>query len=71
MTPLTKLLSKRKGPITWTKEADEAFKKMKEICAEDALLFYPDYNKPFEIHTDPSEYQMGGIISQEGNAIAY
>ena len=44
---------------------------MKEICAEDALLFYPDYNKPFEIHTDASEYQMGGVISQEGNAIAY
>ena len=71
MAPLTKLLSQKKGAIKWNKEADEAFKKIKEICAEDALLFYPNFAQPFEIHTDASEYQMGGVISQNGNTIAY
>ena len=52
-------------------EADEAFKKVKEIYEEDALLFYPDFSQPFKIRTDASEFQMGGVISQNGNVIAY
>ena len=71
MAPLTKLISQKRSKIKWTAEADAAFKKIKAICAEDALLFYPDYSKSFAIHTNSSEYQMGAVISQEGNAIAY
>ena len=71
MAPLTNLLWQKKGAIKWNQEADGAFKKIKEICAEDAQLFYPDFLQPFEIHTDASEYRMGGVISQNGNAIAY
>jgi RNase H-like domain found in reverse transcriptase len=29
-------------------------------------LAYPDFNKPFKIHTDASHYQLGAVISQEG-----
>ena len=43
----------------------------KDICIEDALLFHPDFLQLFGIHIDASKYQMGGIISQNGNAIAY
>ena len=52
-------------------EADAAFKKIKEICAEVALLCYPNYNKMFVIHIDANDYQMGGVISQDRKAIAY
>ena len=47
------------------------------MCAEDTTLFYPDFNKTFDAHTDfnvhtnASEYQLGVIISQEGRPIAY
>jgi len=71
MAPLTKLISQKKGPIKWNEEANEAFKKIKEICAEDALLYYPDYNRSFVIHIDASDYQMGGVISQDEKAVAY
>ena len=71
MTPLTKLVSQKKGPIKWNEEADKAFKKIKEICAEDALLYYPDYNKPFAVHIDASDYQMDGVISQNEKAVAF
>jgi RNase H-like domain found in reverse transcriptase len=27
-------------------------------------LAYPDYTKPFYIHTDASQFQLGGVISQ-------
>ena len=44
---------------------------MTEAWAGNAILFYPDYNKPFEIHSNASKYLMGGIVSQEGMTIAY
>ena len=34
------------------------------------MLYYPDFNKKFEIHTDSSNYQMGAIISQGGRPVA-
>ena len=39
--------------------------------ARETLLAFPDFNKPFEIHTDASKLQLGGIISQEGKPIAF
>ena len=62
---------KKKGPITWTEESNQAFEDIKKIVAEDAMLHYPDFNKPFELHTDSSNYQMGTIISQNGRPVAY
>ena len=41
------------------------------MVQQDALLHYPDFNKPFDIHIDSSEYQMGAVISQGGRPIAY
>ena len=71
MAPLTQLISKIKGKVAWTKEADIAFKSIKKICAEAILLFYPNYNKPFVIFTDSSEYQLGAIITQDNKPVAY
>ena len=34
------------------------------VCKE-TLLNYPDWDKPFEIHTDASNYQLGAVYSRE------
>ena len=39
--------------------------------AADCLNAYPDYNKPFKIYTDASNYQLGAAIIQEGQPKAY
>ena len=35
------------------------------------MLTYPDFNEPFDIHTDASDSQLGAVISQHGNPVAF
>ena len=48
-----------------------AFNKIKQIVGCKTLLSYPDFNKPFEIHTDASHTQLGMVISQNNKPIAF
>jgi len=43
----------------------------KRIIAKETLLAYPNFNKPFQIHTDASHYQLGAVVSQDGKPIAF
>ena len=41
------------------------------MIGREVLLAYPDFNAPFEIHTDASRLQIGAVISQKGKPIAF
>jgi len=43
----------------------------KRIIAKETLLAYPNFNEPFQIHTDASHCQSGAAVSQEGKPIAF
>ncbi len=62
---------KKKAPIKWTDEMQKAFNKMRLLMAADALAAYLDHNKWFSIYTDPSDFQLGACIIQEGRPVAY
>ena len=68
--PIT-VLTGNKVKFKWTNECEKAFRKMKSIMAERTLVKLPDYNKKFDVHTDASDKQIGGAISQEGSPLAY
>ena len=70
MAPLTRLTSKNVKFI-WTEVEQKAFDDIKRILSRETLLAYPQFDKPFVIHTDSSNYQLGAVISQEGKPIAF
>jgi RNase H-like domain found in reverse transcriptase len=78
LAPLTKLSSnkdgtvgKKRGPIKWEKVHEEAFNKIKQAIMDDVMLSFPDFNKPFEIHTDASDIQLGSVIMQDRKPAAF
>ena len=38
--------------------------KRKRAVIDDPVLQLPDYTKPFEVHTDASDYAIGGVLVQ-------
>src|SRR6478609_2930234 len=70
LAPLTALTSK-KAKWKWTDEHQKAFDEMKRVITRETLLAYPNFSKPFDIHTDASLLQLGACISQDGRPIAF
>ena len=70
LAPLSSLTSKTK-PFKWGEAQSKAFQMAKRIIAKEVLLAYPDFSKPFQMHTDASHYQLGAVISQEGKPIGF
>ncbi len=68
LAPLTALTSIN-VKWQWTDKEQNAFDTMKKIMARETILAYPNFDKPFEIHTDASAYQLGACISQEGKPL--
>jgi hypothetical protein len=62
---------KKRAPIIWTDDMQQAFDKMCLLMAADALAAYPNHNKRINVYTDASDFQLGACILQEGRPVAY
>ena len=69
LAPLTSLLKTK--DFRWGEAQQKAFQEMRALMATDAILVYPDHNKPFQIETDASDYQLGSVIKQNNRPVAY
>ena len=70
LAPLSSLTSK-KVKFEWTQEHQKAFDDIKSMIAKETLLTYPDFSKPFHLHTDASKIQLGAHIMQDEKPIAF
>lgn len=62
-------LNKKGKKFVWSKEADDAFRKVKAAIVEAVSLSNPDFSKPFIILTDASDLAIAGVLVQmlDGN----
>ena len=44
---------------------------MKATISKQAMLNFPDFEKEFHVYTDASDYQLGGVVMQEGKPLAF
>ena len=69
-TPLTDLLKKSKA-WTWDEKCQQAFEGLKKAIIEKPVLALPDHTKVFEVHTNASDFAIGGVLMQERRPIGF
>ena len=62
-TPLNGLL-KKGNEFTWDQSCQQAFEALRERLLTPPVLAYPDFNKPFLLFTDASDYAVGMVLAQ-------
>jgi hypothetical protein len=70
LAPLTDLCGYKKQ-FVWKEEQEEAFSKIKDILAQDTMLTYPQFDKPFIIYTNASEKQIRGVVTQDDKPLGF
>jgi RNase H-like domain found in reverse transcriptase len=60
-------LLKKEKKFEWTDECTEALDKLIKIVSSDPVLQRPNYEKPFTLEVDASQYAMGAILYQEND----
>nr|GEZ19720.1 reverse transcriptase domain-containing protein [Tanacetum cinerariifolium] len=61
--PMTHLLEKE-TPFVFSKECIEAFNTLKKKLTEAPILVVPEWNLPFELMCDASDYAIGTVLGQ-------
>ena len=66
------LTKKDAGPsVLLSQECLAVFNQLKQMLAAAPVLSVPDFTKPFRLVTDASQVGMGGVLTQDGQAVAY
>jgi hypothetical protein len=67
---MTQLLEKE-AKFKWSLQCKEVFLTLKKLLTTAHVLAQPDIEKPFDVYCDASGMGIGGILMQDGHAIAY
>nr|GEX90677.1 reverse transcriptase domain-containing protein [Tanacetum cinerariifolium] len=61
--PMTHLLEKN-SPFIFSNECIQAFRTLKDKLTEAPILIAPNWDQPFELMCDASDYAVGAVIGQ-------
>jgi hypothetical protein len=67
---MTKLIEKE-AKFKWSPQCEEVFLILKKLLTTALVLAQSDIEKPFDVYCDTSGMGIGGVLMQEGHAIAY
>jgi hypothetical protein len=67
---MTKLLEKD-AKFKWSPQCEETFLTLKKFLTTAPVLAQPDIDQPFDMYCDASGIGIGGVLMQDGRAIAY
>ncbi|GJV31425.1 reverse transcriptase domain-containing protein [Tanacetum coccineum] len=62
--PMTHLLEKE-TPFVFSKDCIDAFQTLKKKLTEAPILVIPDWNLPFELMCDASDFAIGAVLGQQ------
>jgi hypothetical protein len=58
-------LTKQDEPFSWTEDCENAYEYLKNCLTTQPIVIYPDFDKPFLLHTDASNYAIGAVLAQK------
>jgi len=58
-------LTKKDVPFYWDQEEEQVFRDLQSTLTSAPVLILPDYEKPFTLITDASDYATSSILEQE------
>jgi hypothetical protein len=67
---MTQLLEKE-AEFKWSPQCEDAFLTLKKLLTTVHVLAQPDIEKSFDVYCDASGTGIGGVLMQDGRAIAY
>ncbi|GJX79157.1 reverse transcriptase domain-containing protein [Tanacetum coccineum] len=65
--PMTHLLEKE-APFVFSKDCIDSFQTLKKKLTEAPILVVPDWNLPFELMCDASDFAIGAVLGQRNNS---
>jgi hypothetical protein len=68
--PLNDLL-KKGTQFLWTSVTEHAFQLLKLALVSAPVIALPNFNEPFVVETDASDYGIGAVLQQQGHPLAY
>ena len=68
--PICTLLAKD-VPFTWSQACDIAFTKIKSMLVSPPIMRSPNWDRPFEIMCDASDYAIGAVLGQREDKKAF
>lgn len=66
ISPITSL-TRKNVKFLWDQNCDNAFKTIKEYLVNAPVLSCPDFDTPFTIHCDASDFGLGAVLTQMQN----
>jgi len=65
------MLTRFNVPFVWTDACQKSFNQLKSLLTTPPVLAYPNFNEPFQLHTDASGQGLGAVLEQQVDGVSH